>query len=309
MKKLLLSLFAVFTVFATFAQNGTLTTNPSTLTTDYAAGSIVLTYNPTGSSLNASSGLNLYMWVGSKNTGWTNHTYAMTSNGNGTYSYNLNIQSVFALTSAEVLSLTSIGIIIRDGSGGQTGNFEFNIVPGTPGVDKFKFDFGPKEGATPPWESINLTDSGDGNKFTASITIPSNYTDYRAWVGYNNGGQGDAGWIAGKSADVNFDNIPGIAAGKMILIIYKNSLATNWGIQMEVDLTTGIGKTNDTNTFCTGSDNTIYAKFDGKADIEVYAVNGILINRQIATDGAVINVQSGLYIVKINNQAFKVNVK
>jgi len=309
MKKVLLSLMAVTVSALVFSQNGTMTTNPSPITTDDVASTITVNYDPTGSSLNVNTNLDLYMWVGSKNSNWSNKTLVMTKVSNTNFTYTFSIQSVLSLTEADILSATSIGIIVRDAENKQTGNFEFDILPSEPGTDRFSFDWGPKEGSGDGWEKIELTDSGDGDKFTGAITVPEDYNMYRGWAGYNNGGTGDPGWIANKSEDINFENMPGIAAGKMIVVITKSSTEKNWGINMIPDTGTGITEKNGTSVVCRGIGNSIVAGFEGQANISVYSVSGALVKQLTAYDQAVIDIQKGLYIVKVNTDVFKVIVK
>ncbi|MCL2650096.1 MAG: hypothetical protein FWD60_03590 [Candidatus Azobacteroides sp.] len=59
-----------------------------------------------------------------------------------------------------------------------------------------------------------------------------------------------------------------------------------------------------------GMTSTIHAEFSGVALIELYATNGVLLNKTIAVDSfAQTGLASGLYIVKINGKASKVLVK
>lgn len=180
-------------------------------------------------------------------------------------------------------------------------------MPSQLGSDRFKFDFGPKDGGE-GWSNVELIDSGDGEKFSAAIVVPDNYSEYRGWVGYNNGGTGAPGWVAGKSSDINFEDIPGVAAGNMIVNIYKSSTDGNWGISMSVDTSVGLILQKENGTICRGTNNSIFTQFAGNASITVYSVSGSLIKQLNATDQVTIDIQKGLYIVKINSEAFKVVV-
>lgn len=307
MKKILLSLISLLAVTSLFAES--FTTSPSSLTTDDVVGTITITYDATGSSLNTSGNLDLYMWINSKNSGWDTKTYIMTKGTGNIYTYTLSLKTTLGLTDDEVLASSSVGFIVRDNSGGQTGNFMFSITPSQQGSDRFKFDFGPKAGGE-GWDSIELFDSGDGDKYTADITIPEDFTNYRGWVGYNSGGIGAPGWVNGRSADINFDDITGIAAGEMTVVISKNSISSNWGIYLITRSTTGIDDAdNSEKTVCYGTNNSIVAKFNDKSDVSVYLMNGVLLKKVHATNSINIDVSKGLYIVKINSEIFKVIVR
>lgn len=117
MKKILLSFMTIAISAFAFAQNGTMTVSPDPITTDDIATTITISYNPTGSSLNTSENLDLYIWIGSKNSNWGSKTLVMTESEN-LYTYTLDAKTTLGLTDEEVLSASSIGIIVRDKSGG-----------------------------------------------------------------------------------------------------------------------------------------------------------------------------------------------
>lgn len=184
--------------------------------------------------------------------------------------------------------------------------------PGAQKIDTFLLTYG-VEGGTDAWVEwmTEFVDNGNGT-FSVSFELPENAADLSFWVGYNEYGNKPS-W-GGLSATVLMSTIPGYAdvkAGDLVEVtVDKNSIEPNWGITMKLKGGLGIGSNNTDEVKCYNVNNTIQAQFEGTAKVQVFTVNGKLVNQISATDKATIgNLQSGLYIVKVNSVAKKVLVK
>jgi hypothetical protein len=173
-------------------------------------------------------------------------------------------------------------------------------------VDRFKIEYGIDGQAG--WQSAYFTQSAtSADVFTASVTLPMDYEEIQYWVGYNGGGTGSPVWVEGSSAQAYISTIAGIKGGDNTLTIRKSSTALNWGIATSA---TGIAKapaSQEVQYLINGNELTV--NVTEAAVVSIYHVSGQLIKQTPVYKQLNHFLNKGFYVLKVNNQSFKILIK
>ena len=241
--------------------------------------------------------------------------YKMTHNGvanSGQYSVTIdNIVTFFNVDPVDIPKIGQLGFIVRTQWGGDSNQtIDFFLSVGEEAVvpvatDKFNFAFGVPDQSG--WVFADFTkSSNDPDKYEVSITLPADFSQISYYVGWNNGGIGNPGWIDGRSSLKLVNTINGIKAGVNNLFIYKTSTVENWGVAVPVSTSVdgAIAKAIvrvDGSVLRVNSDNSIL--------IELYNMAGTQILRTSSQNEWSYKLDKGLYILKLNGESRKISIR
>lgn len=338
MKKTTSLLFAILLASSfTFAnQGGTLTCTPNPIVANQ---SVTINYDGTGTNFATWTPMcYVHTWLVAKSgetfsqsygTAWVNISgdanYAaldaklkMTHNGvpnSGKYSITIaDLFVYFGVAEVDKAKIGQLGMIVKtqwsnNGASDITNDMFLSVGEAAVAVDKFNFNFG-VDGQS-GWTVVDFVKSGsDPNKYEATTTIPVDFSTLSCYVGWNNGGFGNATWTnsgGGLSSTVLLSTISNIKSGLVTLAILKDASTSNWGVS--VPLVNSNVETNKSNVNISAHSGEIEARFEGTKQVELYTITGQLIRSVSVENQFTQAVKNGAYLLRINGATHKVVVR
>ena len=338
MKKIT-SLFCAIILASSFAfanQGGTLTSTPNPI---IANQSVTINYDGTGTNFATWTPLcYVHTWLVAKSgetfsqsygTAWVNIggdvPYAaldaklkMTHDGvtnSGKYSITIaDLYVYFGVAEVDKAKIGQLGMIVKtqwsnNGASDMTNDMFLSVGVPAVAVDKFNFNFGVD--GQPGWTFVDFVKNGtDPNIYEATTTIPVDFSALSCYVGWNNGGFGNATWTntsGGLSNTVLLSTISNIKSGQVTLTIHKDATSPNWGVS--VPLGTGTFNSSAAITNITSLNGVINLTLNGTAQVELYSVTGQLIRSATVENQFIQSVKNGAYLLRVNGETHKVVVR